>query len=55
MAAPFAACSAPLLGYQNFTEVKPSPQQVAWQDLEFGAHEAHIREFQVYSDAPANK
>jgi alpha-L-fucosidase len=21
---------------QNFTEVKPSPQQVAWQDLEFG-------------------
>jgi len=28
--------SAPMLGYQNFTEVKPSPQQVAWQDLEFG-------------------
>ncbi len=24
-------------GYaQNFTEIKPSPQQVAWQDLEFG-------------------
>jgi alpha-L-fucosidase len=22
---------------QNFTEVKPSPQQVEWQDLEFGA------------------
>jgi alpha-L-fucosidase len=22
---------------QNFTEVKPSPQQVAWQDLEIGA------------------
>jgi alpha-L-fucosidase len=21
---------------QNFTEIKPSPQQVAWQDLEFG-------------------
>src|ERR1700742_3305863 len=21
---------------QNFTDVKPSPQQVAWQDLEFG-------------------
>jgi alpha-L-fucosidase len=36
MAALLAACSAPLLGYQNFTEVKPSPQQVAWQDLEFG-------------------
>ena len=28
--------SAPMLGYQNFMEVKPSPQQVAWQDLEFG-------------------
>jgi alpha-L-fucosidase len=28
--------SAPVLGYQNFMEVKPSPQQVAWQDLEFG-------------------
>src|SRR6266480_5049817 len=25
-------------GYaQNFTDIKPSPQQVAWQDLEFGA------------------
>src|SRR6266404_4010305 len=22
---------------QNFTDVKPSPQQVAWQDLEIGA------------------
>jgi hypothetical protein len=22
---------------QNFTDVKPSPQQVAWQDLEMGA------------------
>ena len=21
---------------QNFTDVKPSPQQVEWQDLEFG-------------------
>ena len=21
---------------QNFVDVKPSPQQVAWQDLEFG-------------------
>ena len=21
---------------QNFTDIKPSPQQVAWQDLEFG-------------------
>ena len=28
--------STPMLGYQNFMEVKPSPQQVAWQDLEFG-------------------
>ena len=36
IAALFAACSASLLGYQNFTEVKPSPQQVAWQDLQFG-------------------
>jgi alpha-L-fucosidase len=25
-------CAAP----QNFTDIKPSPQQVAWQDLEFG-------------------
>jgi alpha-L-fucosidase len=25
------------LSAQNFTEVKPSPQQVAWQDLEMGA------------------
>jgi alpha-L-fucosidase len=31
-----AMLSAPMLGYQNFMEVKPSPQQVAWQDLEFG-------------------
>ncbi|MCL4401238.1 MAG: alpha-L-fucosidase, partial [Acidobacteria bacterium] len=22
---------------QNFTDVKPSPQQVGWQDLELGA------------------
>jgi alpha-L-fucosidase len=26
----------PLACAQNFTDVKPSPQQVAWQDLEFG-------------------
>jgi alpha-L-fucosidase len=31
-----AMLSARMLGYQNFMEVKPSPQQVAWQDLEFG-------------------
>ncbi len=31
-----AMLSTPVLGYQNFMEVKPSPQQVAWQDLEFG-------------------
>ena len=31
-----AILSAPMLGYQNFMEVKPSPQQVEWQDLEFG-------------------
>ena len=31
-----AMLCAPILGYQNFMEVKPSPQQVAWQDLEFG-------------------
>src|ERR1700693_6058208 len=29
--------SAMLSFAQNFTEVKPSPQQVAWQDLEIGA------------------
>src|SRR6202451_4643015 len=28
--------SCAMLAGQNFTEVKPSPQQVAWQDLEFG-------------------
>jgi alpha-L-fucosidase len=28
--------SAMKCGAQNFSEVKPSPQQVAWQDLEFG-------------------
>src|SRR5580698_6518685 len=27
---------APYLRAQNFSEIKPSPQQVAWQDLEFG-------------------
>ena len=31
------ALSAMLSFAQNFTEVKPSPQQVAWQDLEIGA------------------
>jgi alpha-L-fucosidase len=31
-----AVLSVPVLGAQNFMEVKPSPQQVAWQDLEFG-------------------
>ena len=28
--------SAKLASPQNFVDVKPSPQQVAWQDLEFG-------------------
>ena len=28
-------CAQPLAS-QNFTDVKPSPQQVAWQDLEIG-------------------
>ena len=28
--------SASLAAAQNFVDVKPSPQQVAWQDLEFG-------------------
>ena len=28
--------SCAMLAGQNFTEMKPSPQQVAWQDLEFG-------------------
>jgi alpha-L-fucosidase len=32
----FSTLSAPVPGEQNFMEVKPSPQQVAWQDLEFG-------------------
>jgi alpha-L-fucosidase len=26
----------PLVAAQNFSDVRPSPQQVAWQDLEFG-------------------
>jgi alpha-L-fucosidase len=30
------ALTSPLPGAENFMEVKPSPQQVAWQDLEFG-------------------
>jgi alpha-L-fucosidase len=29
--------SAVLSSAQNFTDIKPSPQQVAWQDLEMGA------------------
>ena len=28
--------SAPLAFSQNFSDIKPSPQQVEWQDLEFG-------------------
>ncbi|WP_051064808.1 hypothetical protein [Xanthomonas sp. SHU 166] len=28
--------AAPPLLAENFAEVKPLPQQVAWQDLEFG-------------------
>src|SRR5688572_7245932 len=28
--------AVPLAVAQNFSEVRPSPQQVAWQDLEFG-------------------
>jgi alpha-L-fucosidase len=31
-----AALSAPVIAAQNSTDLKPSPQQVAWQDLEFG-------------------
>jgi alpha-L-fucosidase len=39
---PAALCSAVMLCAalsiaQNFTDIKPSPQQVAWQDLEMGA------------------
>src|SRR5687768_18195121 len=26
----------PLAAAQNFSDVRPSPQQVAWQDMEFG-------------------
>ena len=37
LAATCAALLAALsLSAQNFSEIKPSPQQVAWQDLEFG-------------------
>ncbi|AXC14635.1 Alpha-L-fucosidase [Acidisarcina polymorpha] len=32
----FAGMSARLVLAQNFTDLKPTPQQVAWQDLEFG-------------------
>jgi alpha-L-fucosidase len=35
-AAVIAASSSPALKAQNFSEIKPSPQQVAWQDLEVG-------------------
>jgi alpha-L-fucosidase len=35
-AAILALLFAPYLRAQNFSEIKPSPQQVAWQDLEFG-------------------
>jgi alpha-L-fucosidase len=35
-AAILALLLAPHLRAQNFSEVKPAPQQVAWQDLEFG-------------------
>src|ERR1700730_13561231 len=32
-----AFCSiAPAARAQNFTDVEPSPQQISWQDLEFG-------------------
>src|SRR6266498_3637016 len=30
------ACIAGTVQAQNFTDIKPSPQQVEWQDLEFG-------------------
>lgn len=33
----FISLCATLSAAQNFTDVKPSPQQVAWQDLEMGA------------------
>ena len=32
----FCLAAAPAGRAQNFTDIKPSPQQVAWQDLEFG-------------------
>ena len=35
-AALLAALFAPALPAQNFVDIKPTPQQVAWQDLEFG-------------------
>lgn len=28
--------TSPIVGSQSFSEIKPSPQQVAWQDMEFG-------------------
>lgn len=33
----FAIATDGLMYAQNFTDIKPSPQQVEWQDLEFGA------------------
>ncbi|XQA64002.1 hypothetical protein ACM9XC_11065 [Xanthomonas sacchari] len=33
---PDRVLATPPLLAENFAEVKPSPQQVAWQDLEFG-------------------
>ena len=32
----FLTLIAPVARAQNFTDVKPSPQQIEWQDLEFG-------------------
>ena len=31
-----ASFSGVAVSAQNFTDIKPSPQQVEWQDLEFG-------------------
>jgi alpha-L-fucosidase len=35
--AALTAFAAPVLNAQNFVDMKPTPQQVAWQDLQFGA------------------
>ena len=32
----FAGLFLPALTAENFVDIKPTPQQVAWQDLEFG-------------------